>query len=133
MVIVSGMSGSGKSVVLNTLEDVGFFCVDNLPAGTAAGFVRSVAGDDGAPRKLAVGIDVRNRHSDLANIPAWIAGSRQARPRPKLLFLDAGDDAAPLRRYPAPAPAQPHRAVAGRCDRARTPGAEAAAHASPIR
>ena len=98
MVIVSGMSGSGKSVVLNTLEDVGFFCVDNLPAELLPDFVRSVAGDDGAPRKLAVGIDVRNRHSDLANIPGWIAEVGKLGLDPKLLFLDAGDDAL-LKRY----------------------------------
>jgi UPF0042 nucleotide-binding protein len=98
MVIVSGMSGSGKSVVLNTLEDVGFFCVDNLPAELLPAFVRSVADDDGAPRKLAVGIDVRNRHSDLANIPEWLSEVGKLGLDPKLVFLDAGDDAL-LKRY----------------------------------
>ena len=98
MVIVSGMSGSGKSVVLNTLEDVGFFCVDNLPAELLPDFVRSVARDDGAPRKLAVGIDVRNRHSDLANIPEWLSEVGKLGLDPKLVFLDAGDDAL-LKRY----------------------------------
>ena len=38
--IVSGMSGSGKSVALNTLEDLGFYCVDNLPADLLPEFVR---------------------------------------------------------------------------------------------
>ena len=98
LVIVSGMSGSGKSVVLRTLEDIGFFCVDNLPAELLPEFVRSVAGDDGAPRKLAVGIDVRNRHSDLANIPGWISEVGKLGLDPKLVFLDAGDEAL-LKRY----------------------------------
>ena len=98
LVIVSGMSGSGKSVVLRTLEDIGFFCVDNLPAELLPDFVRSVAGDDGAPRKLAVGIDVRNRHSDLANMPGWMSEVAKLGLEPKLVFLDAGDDAL-LRRY----------------------------------
>ena len=98
LVIVSGMSGSGKSVVLNTLEDVGFFCVDNLPAELLPAFVRSVADDDGAPRKLAVGIDVRNRHSDLANVPEWLSEVGKLGLDPKLVFLDAGDDAL-LKRY----------------------------------
>ena len=98
LVIVSGMSGSGKSVVLNTLEDVGFFCVDNLPAELLPDFVRSVARDDGAPRKLAVGIDVRNRHSDLANIPEWLSEVGKLGLDPKLVFLDA-DDEALLKRY----------------------------------
>jgi UPF0042 nucleotide-binding protein len=98
LVIVSGMSGSGKSVVLNTLEDVGFFCVDNLPAELLPDFVRSVAGDDGAPRKLAVGIDVRNRHSDLADIPNWISEVGKLGLDPRLVFIDAGDDVL-LKRY----------------------------------
>jgi UPF0042 nucleotide-binding protein len=98
LVIVSGTSGSGKSVVLNTLEDVGFFCVDNLPAELLPAFVRSVARDDGAPRKLAVGIDVRNRHSDLANIPEWLSEVGKLGLDPKLVFLDADDDAL-LKRY----------------------------------
>jgi UPF0042 nucleotide-binding protein len=98
LVIVSGTSGSGKSVVLNTLEDVGFFCVDNLPAELLPAFVRSVARDDGAPRKLAVGIDVRNRHSDLANIPEWLSEVGKLGLDPKLVFLDA-DDEALLKRY----------------------------------
>jgi UPF0042 nucleotide-binding protein len=98
LVIVSGMSGSGKSVVLNTLEDVGFFCVDNLPAELLPAFVRSVADDDGAPRKLAVGIDVRNRHSDLADIPNWISEVGKLGLDPRLVFIDAGDDVL-LKRY----------------------------------
>jgi UPF0042 nucleotide-binding protein len=98
LVIVSGMSGSGKSVVLRTLEDIGFFCVDNLPAELLPDFVRSVARDDGAPGKLAVGIDVRNRHSDLANIPEWLSEVGKLGLDPKLVFLDAGDDAL-LKRY----------------------------------
>ena len=98
LIVVSGMSGSGKSVALNTFEDLGFYCVDNLPAELLPDFVRSVAGDDGAPRKLAVGIDVRNRHSDLANMPGWMSEVAKLGLEPKLVFLDAGDDAL-LRRY----------------------------------
>jgi UPF0042 nucleotide-binding protein len=92
------MSGSGKSVVLNTLEDVGFFCVDNLPAELLPAFVRSVAGRDGAPGKLAVGIDVRNSHSDLADIANWMSEVGKLGLDPRLVFLDAGDDAL-LKRY----------------------------------
>jgi UPF0042 nucleotide-binding protein len=92
------MSGSGKSIGLSTLEDVGFFCVDNLPAELLPAFVRSVADDDGAPRKLAVGIDVRNRHSDLADIPNWISEVGKLGLDPRLVFIDAGDDVL-LKRY----------------------------------
>ena len=55
IVLITGMSGSGKSVALNTLEDLGFYCVDNLPAELLPDFVRNVTRDAGAPEKLAVG------------------------------------------------------------------------------
>ena len=97
LVIVSGMSGSGKSVVLRTLEDIGFFCVDNLPAELLPQFVRSVAGDDGAPRKLAVGIDMRNR-GDLARVPEWLSAVGAMGLEPKLVFFDAAD-ATLIKRY----------------------------------
>jgi len=98
LIIVSGMSGSGKSVTLKTLEDLGFYCVDNLPAELLPAFVRSVAGDDGAPGKLAVGIDVRNRHSDLASIPEWLSAVGAMGLDPRLVFFDTQDTVL-LRRY----------------------------------
>lgn len=97
MVIVSGMSGAGKSVALNTFEDLGFYCVDNLPAELLPAFVKSVAGGDSAPEKLAVGIDVRSR-SDLGDLPEWLSAVGALGLDPKLLFFDA-DDNALLRRY----------------------------------
>jgi UPF0042 nucleotide-binding protein len=98
LVIVSGMSGSGKSVALNTFEDLGFYCVDNLPAELLPEFVRSVARDDGAPEKLAVGIDVRNRHSDLANIPEWLSAVGAIGLDPRLVFFETADEVL-LKRY----------------------------------
>ena len=74
LVIVSGMSGSGKSVALNTFEDLDYYCVDNLPAELLPQFVQTVAGESNAPEKLAVGIDVRNRR-DLTNLPEWLSAS----------------------------------------------------------
>jgi UPF0042 nucleotide-binding protein len=98
LIIVSGMSGSGKTVALNTFEDLGFYCVDNLPAELLPDFVRSVARDDGAPGKLAVGIDVRNRHTDLSNIPEWLSAVGALGLDPKLVFFDT-TDAVLLKRY----------------------------------
>ena len=98
LVLVSGMSGSGKSVALNTFEDLGFYCVDNLPAELLPEFVRSVARDDGAPEKLAVGIDVRNRHSDLANIPGWLSAVGALGLDPRLVFFETSDEVL-IRRY----------------------------------
>src|SRR5690606_10133356 len=66
LIVVSGMSGSGKSVALRTLEDLDFYCVDNLPVALMPAFVESLTRDPGArDRRLAVGIDARNRSLDL--------------------------------------------------------------------
>lgn len=73
LVIVSGLSGSGKSVALNTLEDLDFYCVDNLPAGLLPDFVDNVMGSEAPPGRLAVGIDVRNRSGDLHELPDLLA------------------------------------------------------------
>jgi UPF0042 nucleotide-binding protein len=98
LIIVSGMSGSGKSVALNTLEDLGFYCVDNLPAELLPDFVRNVTRDAGAPEKLAVGIDVRNRNTDLSNIPEWLSAVGALGLDPRLVFFDTAD-AVLLKRY----------------------------------
>jgi UPF0042 nucleotide-binding protein len=98
LIVVSGMSGSGKSVALKTLEDLGFYCVDNLPADLLPAFVRSVTGEDGTPQKLAVGIDVRNRHNDLSSIPEWLSAVGAMGLDPRLVFFDTEDNVL-LRRY----------------------------------
>lgn len=98
LLVVSGMSGSGKSVALKTFEDLEFYCVDNLPADLLPDFVRSVASADSAPQKLAVGIDVRNRHNDLSNIPEWLSAVGALGLDPKLVFFDTRDEVL-IKRY----------------------------------
>jgi UPF0042 nucleotide-binding protein len=98
LVIVTGMSGSGKSVALKTFEDLGFYCVDNLPAELLPDFVRTVTGAEEMPEKLAVGIDIRNRSSDLSQIPDWLSAVGALGLDPQLVFFDT-DDAMLLRRY----------------------------------
>jgi len=97
LMIVSGMSGSGKSVALNTLEDLGFYCVDNLPADLLPEFVQRATRAEDRPEKLAVGIDVRSG-GDLAVIPDVLSAVGALGFDPKLLFFDAEDDVL-LRRY----------------------------------
>ncbi len=71
LTIISGLSGSGKSVALNTLEDAGYFCIDNLPLGMLEALGQHLAaggsGPGAAPPRYAVGIDARNRPEDLAH------------------------------------------------------------------
>lgn len=97
LLVVTGMSGGGKSVALNTFEDLGFYCVDNLPAELLPEFVRAVGHPGRAEQKLAVGIDMRNR-GDLARVPEWLSAVGAMGLEPKLVFFDAAD-ATLLRRY----------------------------------
>lgn len=98
LIIVSGMSGSGKSIALHTFEDLDFYCVDNLPAELLPEFVRSATGKSDLPPKLAVGIDVRSRNTDLSNLPALLSQAGALGLDPKLVFFDARDDVL-LKRY----------------------------------
>ena len=58
-VVVTGMSGGGKSTALRMLEDAGFYCVDNLPVPLIEKFVELIAAPDGEVTKVALGLDVR--------------------------------------------------------------------------
>ena len=99
--IVSGISGSGKSIALNTLEDHGFYCVDNLPAGLVRDFAAQtspVLGTNDSGQRVAIGIDARNRPSDLQQIPAVLSDLAAAGSDVTLVFLDSSDDIL-LKRY----------------------------------
>ncbi|HWU70159.1 MAG TPA: RNase adapter RapZ [Pseudoxanthomonas sp.] len=98
VIIVSGLSGSGKSVALKTFEDLDYYCIDNLPVELLPAFVRSLIRDDVLSQKVAVGIDVRSRHSDLGRLAQWRAALAELGLEARLLFFDASDEAL-LRRY----------------------------------
>ncbi len=98
--VVSGTSGAGKSVVLDVLEDLGFYCIDNLPASLLPAFAdEMVKADRHHPYEdAAVGIDVRNLANDLASFPTILKELRGRTLECKVLFLDA-DDATLLKRF----------------------------------
>jgi UPF0042 nucleotide-binding protein len=99
LVVVSGLSGSGKSVALNMLEDLGWFCIDNIPAGLLQALVSHTVGDDESRyQRLAVGLDARNRPEELAGIPQLIADLRRSGIRCEVIYLHAEDEAL-LRRF----------------------------------
>ena len=98
LVIVSGMSGSGKSVALKTFEDLGYYCVDNLPAELLPAFVRSATANLTEAAKLAVGIDVRTSHRDLASIPGWVAEVGKLGLDPRMIFFETSDEVL-IKRY----------------------------------
>ncbi len=85
LILVTGMSGSGKSVALNLLEDIGYYCVDNLPANLVVSVVESLATAGYA--RIAVSVDVRSGPT-LANLPASLAELRRTVDL-RTLFLDA--------------------------------------------
>lgn len=91
LIVVSGMSGSGKTIALRTLEDLDYYCVDNMPSALLPAFVAEVAQSGMHPR-LAVGIDVRNRAQDLNKLPQVLAGLANQGIEHQLIFLDARDE-----------------------------------------
>jgi UPF0042 nucleotide-binding protein len=94
LIIVSGLSGSGKSVALAMLEDLDYYCVDNIPAGLLPGFIAyTVRTSEPAYRLTAVGVDARNRPEDLADVPRLVAELRRSGISCELLFLRAENEA----------------------------------------
>ena len=86
IVLITGISGSGKSVALNVLEDTGYYCVDNLPPALLPSLVQTLL-DEGAPQ-LAVAVDARSAES-LANLPHNVALLRDQGHDVKVMFLTA--------------------------------------------
>ncbi len=99
LIIVSGLSGSGKSVALHVLEDLGYYCIDNLPAGLLIAAVDEVRRDGGAtPKLLAVGVDARNRTENLHALPDLLHELRSRGVKTEIVFLHASDEIL-LKRY----------------------------------
>src|SRR4051812_1670717 len=96
IVIVTGLSGAGKSTALRALEDIEFTCVDNIPVPLVGQLVDHLA-QEGDRDKLAIAVDSRQRR-DLAGWSAEVAKLRDAGHRVEVMFLDATDEVL-LRRY----------------------------------
>ena len=95
IVLITGMSGSGKSVALNALEDVGFYCVDNLPPELLLAFVELEQRHQA--RRVAIAMDVRSATS-LPLVPQQLEALRAQGIVIKPVFLDANTDTL-VRRY----------------------------------
>lgn len=97
LLVVTGLSGAGKSLAINVLEDIGYFCIDNIPAGLIHRFLDFALQGENTLDKVAVVIDVRSCRSinDTAAVVQSIDSSQFSC---KLLFLDASDDVL-ARRY----------------------------------
>jgi RNase adapter protein RapZ len=99
LVIVSGLSGSGKSVALNMLEDLGWYCIDNIPAGLLNDFIsHTVRSAASIYQRTAVGVDARNRPAELAGLPRLVEDLRRSGIGCEVIYLHADGDIL-LRRY----------------------------------
>jgi UPF0042 nucleotide-binding protein len=93
LVIVSGRSGSGKSTALNVLEDNGFYCIDNLPAGLLTDLAeRALMNIDLLQPQVAVSIDARNLPSQLERFPELLAEVRSRHIQCDVVYLDSDND-----------------------------------------
>ena len=112
LVIVTGMSGAGKTIALKMLEDMGFYCVDNLPIPLADKFVQLAAGGRGISQ-AALGVDIRGGE-ELGELDSVLKDWRERGLDFKVRFLDASDEAL-IKRYKETRRSHP-LAGAGRID-----------------
>ncbi len=93
LIIVSGLSGSGKTVALHLLEDIDFYCVDNIPAALLKPLVaHTVRGTDEIYPRTAVGLDARNRPKEIETVPVLVGELRRSGIRCEVLYLHASDE-----------------------------------------
>ena len=99
LIFLSGLSGSGKSVALHVLEDLEFYCVDNIPATLLQSFIsHTVRSGSAVYQRTAIGIDARNPDADLGTVPTLIAELKRSGISCELVFLVASDEEL-LRRF----------------------------------
>ena len=99
LLIVSSLSGAGKSTTLDTLEDCGYYCIDNLPVTLLEDFIGHVMlADEKTYEKTAIGIDARNKNETLSNFSESLAFIRSKGIECEIIFLHA-EEATLLRRY----------------------------------
>src|SRR5258706_14134747 len=108
LLLLSGLSGSGKSVALHLLEDLGFYCIDNIPAAMLKPFIaHTVQSGEAVYHRTAVGIDARNTRAELNSVPQLVDELRPSGIDCEVIFLGANEDGlfpryAEARRTPPP-------------------------------
>ncbi len=93
LIVVSGLSGSGKSVAMHALEDLGYYCIDNLPVNLLPAFAEELSkGEQPVHKRAAVSIDARNPVASLRGFPEMIEKLRAESVISDFLFVEADDD-----------------------------------------
>ena len=90
-IILTGMSGAGKSTALKMMEDIGYFCVDNLPIALIEKFADLADLQDAELQKVAVGVDIRSGQT-LEELQDVLDRLKQRGERFDILFLDSQDE-----------------------------------------
>ena len=99
IIILSGLSGSGKSVALHMLEDLGFYCIDNIPAALLKPFISyTVRSPEPTYERTAIGLDARNTAAEIATVPQLIDELRRSGIQCEVIFLLASEEEL-LRRF----------------------------------
>ncbi len=99
LVIVSGLSGSGKTVALRMLEDLGYFCIDNIPVALLPQLIeKTLSTSRDEYEQMAVGIDARSGTKDISAVPEFVDQIRSNDIRCQLVFLQAEEETL-LKRY----------------------------------
>lgn len=99
LIVVSGLAGSGKTVALNMLEDLGYYCIDNLPMELLRDASVATLNRQGmAFERMAVGIDARARHEELAAFGDRLKHLRSSGVDARVFYLEASDEVI-LKRY----------------------------------
>ena len=91
MIIVTGMSGAGKSTALNVLEDEGYYCVDNMPISLIPKFAELANAGEDEYSNIAIGVDIRSGHS-LIELDAVLDDMKAEHYNYTILFLESRDD-----------------------------------------
>ena len=99
IIIISGLSGAGKSVALHMLEDLGYYCIDNMPAALLKPFIaHTVRSSEKIYHRTAISVDARNSDAEISTVPTLIDELKRSGIDCEVLFLAADDDEL-LRRF----------------------------------
>ena len=96
-VIVTGMSGAGKSSTLKMLEDAGYFCVDNLPVPLISKFAKLIFQEHAEYDRIAIGVDIRSGQG-LAELEPFLKQMKEKNQHYEILYLDCSDEVL-IKRY----------------------------------
>ena len=98
IIILSGLSGAGKSVALHMLEDLGYYCIDNMPAALLKPFIaHTVRSSEKIYARTAISLDARNSDAEISSVPMLIDELKRSGIDCEVLFLTAEDDELLLR------------------------------------